>query len=189
MIKKAGLLFGFLAAVSSPAVANSVSPNSLFPTASDEKAGSSVGGFEMFGLSPSGIYNGEVQVAGKKCKLKGVGTETCAQLFASISDVRLSILLFVFNDGKLFGVYGTAPSSNFSRVAQAFEAKYGQAYKTETGVWRNRAGATFDNVTKTWAFSDGQLKLEALGNKIDEMKFVFASPDNAPEKEAPKVNF
>jgi hypothetical protein len=148
-------------------------------------------GFEMFGVTPSAVYSGEIQVAGKKCKLKGSGEENCVQIYgpASISEVRLKILLFMFNNGKLFNVAGTAASSNFSRVSEAFEAKYGKPYKTEGSIWRNRAGASFDNVIKTWIFSDGILKLEALGDKLDEMRFVFVSLENAPERDAPKVNF
>lgn len=200
MSKRIAIAASCFVIVTAPAAARSdnhaqnseaVTPSGSVPQ-SGRKAGEiPLSAFEMFGMSPSGTYTGEISVAGRKCKLKGSGVENCAQIYgpAAISDVRLKILLFMFNNGKLFGVSGTAPFTNFSRVAEAFEAKYGKPYKTENTVWRNRAGASFDNVKKTWVFSDGLLTLEARGSTIDEMKFLFASVENAPQKDPPAVNF
>lgn len=147
--------------------------------------------FEMFGLNAQQNYNGEIQVAGKKCKLKGSGVEHCYQIYgkAAISDVKLKIINFSFYNGKLFSISGSSSNSNFFRVYEAFEAKYGKPSKAKVEIWQNRIGSKFDNNTNSWIFKDGILKIESIGYSIDEMKFTFESIANAPERDPPKLNF
>ncbi len=95
----------------------------------------------------------------------------------------------MFNDGKMAAVSGVTPSSKFSEISSAFEAKYGKPNKVEEGVWQNRLGAKFENITKIWVFSDGFLELVARGDKVDEAKFRFYAIENAPKAEKPTVNF
>lgn len=146
--------------------------------------------FDMFGVNADQFYSGEVLIGNKKCKLKGSGEEKCIYLTGpQISDVPIIKLGTFFNSGKVYMLTGASSGTNFRRVAEAFEAKYGKPFKVEDEEWKNRAGATFNNVKMTWAFDDGVLSLESRGYTIDEMRFIFVSDVNSPKAAAPKVNF
>ena len=147
--------------------------------------------FEIFGINTQQKYSGKFRIAGQTCKLKGFGVENCFQIYsnAMISDVKLKTLVLFFNNGKLFGVSGIASVSGFREICDAFELKYGKPSHNLFDEWQNRIGSKFERNVKVWSFSDGLLKVESIGESIDEMEFTFSAVSNAPESDPPKINF
>lgn len=146
--------------------------------------------FDFMTLDTSTPYKGEMMVAGKKCKITGVGEEGCARYAgALVGTVPIIDLRTMFNNGKLFAIRGTTSGVLFPRLSEAFSAKYGKPTRTETPKWQNKMGAVFDNVVETWDFQDGVLELRAMGDMRDMTQFAFVANRNLPERPAQPVNF
>ena len=76
-------------------------------------------------------------------------------------------------------------------VAAAFDAKYGKPCKITDDKLQNGFGAVFDQVTTTWCFSDGELKLSRYADRALDLSGIrFVATRFADRKPpAPNVNF
>lgn len=194
MFKAETAALGLALLIANPSLAqsggSSSTPTTTAQTSGQDNAAEFTTKFDMFGVNAQQFYSGEVLISNKKCKLKGLGEEKCIYLTGpQISDVSIIKFGAFFNSGKLYILTGASSGANFRRVAEAFEAKYGKPFKVEDVEWKNRAGATFNNVKMTWVFGDGVLTLESRGYTMDEMRLIFVSDANSPKVAAPTVNF
>lgn len=174
------------------AQSGNASPNKAVATQQTALPGTgpSAKNFDIFGLNAQQVYTGQFLIGGKKCKISGTGVENCIYMVGpQISTVQITGFGVFFNNGKIYAIQGSSAGTNFRLVAEAFEAKYGKPFKVEDLDWKNRAGATFNNVKMSWDFADGIIQLEARGMQIDQMRFSFISLENAPKRNAPSVNF
>lgn len=147
--------------------------------------------FDMFGLKTSILYQGEVSISGKQCRIKGVGEEQCTRSFGTmIGNSPVDALVVVFEDGQLSVMTGASPVKNFHAISSSFEGKYGKPYKVENTEWQNKLGNKLDNIHMTWKFSDGVLILKARDFRADYSGFVFVSQKklDKPKIDAP-INF
>ena len=149
--------------------------------------------FEFMTFNTAQAYSGEVLIAGKKCKLKGAGEETCNRFAgAVVGTVQVLNLTANFNNGRFFAITGTTFNPYYTDLKNAFVAKYGQPTATDRTPWQNQLGATFENEVAKWVFADGILELRARGRRRDETRFTFIANDNVPERFKSKdqpVNF
>lgn len=194
MLKKSAAAIGLALLISNPGLAQSIkasnSETAGTPQTNQGQRQPSAKNFDIFGINAQQSYGGEFLIGGKKCKISGSGQENCMHFTGpQISTVPTTSFGVFFNNGKVYSIHGASLGSNFRLVSEAFEAKYGKPFKVEDEEWKNRAGATFNNVKMTWEFDDGVLMLNSRGRRIDEMQFIFVSLDNAPKRDAPKVNF
>lgn len=89
---------------------------------------------------------------------------------------RLSTMIFVF-DG-----------SNYSTIAGALTAKYGEPCSTSHPEWKSKAGATFENTVMTWCFASGKLEAAEMSSRRDNSHLMYIDSNQPPPK-APKVDF
>lgn len=127
---------------------------------------------------------------GKPCTTNGA-KYTCTSVSApTVAGRPMRYLQIAFFNDRLYAVSGAFGEAAYQAVADAFTVKYGQPAKTEVRKWQSRAGAIFDNRVMIWNFSgDSTLELQSMGSKVDEGRFDFVSPKNAPPTAAPKVDF
>lgn len=76
-------------------------------------------------------------------------------------------------------------------VEAAFKVKYGEPCDVQNTTLQNGFGATFEQVTDVWCFSDGQLKLSRYAARnMKRSGIVFTSSRFTERKAvAPPVNF
>lgn len=81
--------------------------------------------------------------------------------------------------------------SGLATIRAAFEAKYGAPCAVENGTLQNKFGATFDQATTVWCFSDGQLKLSRYSERnLERSSATFFARRLADRKPpTPTVNF
>lgn len=89
---------------------------------------------------------------------------------------------------QLVSVYATFNPIDFDTIAAAFTEKYGDACDRGSSDWESRGGLKAQSPYLEWCFSTGRLKLEKIGARIDEGRFMYTDEWKAPPP-PPKVDF
>ncbi len=127
------------------------------------------------------------ELLGEPCRRKGEEL-TCNAYGVELAGLYMKHISMSYYHDRLYSVSGAFSNKVVDRMLASFSAKYG-APQTETQVWQNRAGSTFDNQTYAWTFASGNLVLKELGWDLDTAGFEFTSAKNAPPPEPPVVDF
>lgn len=146
--------------------------------------------FEMYGLRTDQVYDGRISFADNRCNISVRGEDFCRDLNGTtLGSAEINWIAAQFMDGRLQLIMGETTTANFRDLAHAFTTKYGEANQIEETEVQNRMGATFDNVTMRWRFSDGFLELIARQGQIDTSVFRFVPASSLKEPTPPPVNF
>lgn len=120
------------------------------------------------------------------------GEEECSVRDGSVAGLNSLVppTIYLYG-GKLTTMLYLFPNKNleFSTIAAALTAKYGEPCNRETKVWESRGGIKTDNAVLTWCFKTGQLKLTALSVSRDYGDLLYVDSVNKAPTEAPKVDF
>lgn len=125
---------------------------------------------------------------GSACTGDGEAYECADYGDPEIAGAKLEWLSLAYHQRLLYRVMASLDSRRFPTVLEAFTIKYGPP-STATKKWQSKGGSTFDNTVATWAFRDGVLTLESMGQSVGKSFFMFKSVKNAPPSAAPRIDF
>ena len=92
--------------------------------------------------------------------------------------------------GRLSHVSIESDAIAFSKITDAFKAKYGQPCSRSSPSWRSRIGRPIPNPTYTWCFATGRLTAVMHGAVVDVSEYDYVDANRAPLVHSkPKIDF
>jgi hypothetical protein len=115
--------------------------------------------------------------------LSDVSPSDMANRVRKIGDIQVSKFEHHYLDDKFVGFEIWIDTLRFAEMSRMLEAKYGKPTGREVGSVQNRLGATFSQITESWATPDGRLVLQSRWGSIDTARLWFENPAAERTKE------
>jgi len=122
--------------------------------------------FDFRGCRMGDFVNEAALVAqGYRCSSDVLYARVCRKFTDKIGDITLTTS-YHLEKGELAALNLTFDADSYSKVVEAFTAKFGRPHEEKQEYVQNRMGASFLNNEVIWRTSSGPLEIQQYGSSI-----------------------